>query len=60
MFDISLLYIGAVILIVAAGFVFALRMAMAAAQETDRGWPSAMLTPAEAVPAEAPVPPHAA
>jgi hypothetical protein len=38
MWDTSLLYIGSVILIVAIGFVFALRMGMAAANETDQQW----------------------
>jgi hypothetical protein len=38
MWDKSLLYIGFVVLIVAIGFVFALRMGMAAAGDTDQQW----------------------
>jgi hypothetical protein len=38
MWDISLLYVGVVVVIVAIGFVFALRMGMAAALEADRRW----------------------
>jgi hypothetical protein len=38
MWDVSLLYIGVVVLIVAIGFVFALRMGMSAALDAERGW----------------------
>jgi len=36
--DISLLYIGVIIVLVAFGFAFALRIAMAAALDADRRW----------------------
>lgn len=45
MWDISLVYIGAVMLVVAIGFVFALRMGMSAALDADRQWAA---TPANA------------
>jgi hypothetical protein len=38
MWDTSLLYIGFVILVVAIGFVFALRLGMAAANDADQQW----------------------
>jgi len=44
--DISLLYIGVVIVLVAVGFVFALRIAMAAALDADRRWTMLTAEPA--------------
>lgn len=38
MLDISLLYIGAVVLILVIGFVFAFKMGAAAALDADRQW----------------------
>lgn len=45
--DLSLVYIAAVILVIAIGFVFALRMGIAASLEADGVWPeSAQEVPA--------------
>jgi hypothetical protein len=41
--DMSMLYIGAVIVVLVIGFVFAMRIGLAAAAETDRAWPSVQL-----------------
>lgn len=40
MMDISMIYLGVVILILAIGFVFALRIGIIAALEADRAWPA--------------------
>jgi hypothetical protein len=51
--EMSMNYIGAVIVVLVIGFVFAMRIGMAAAAETDRAWPDVRpegsVTAAEAV-----------
>lgn len=40
MLDMSMLYIGLVVLVLVVGFVFALRVGIAAALDADRQWPA--------------------
>lgn len=53
--DMSLVYIGVVIVILVAGFVFALRIGMAAALEADHAWPQDAAEAPSATPAAAAV-----